>query len=181
MHRRVGPERATDLALATSVDVTAADSRDSNARGGGPDRSAQNRTEQVPGIHFLDLRHRQHTCRVILRAACRRPVWQPALGFAKFELESSISGTNQDAIDDVLQFADISRPIVTLQRLEIGRVASIRGYDESYLSIRTPDVFARFQGGDASWEQLVPAAVAEIIKVEILFGWRPGRATPATS
>jgi hypothetical protein len=61
--------------------------------------------------------------------------------------------------------------------LEIGRVEPIHGYDESYLSIRTPDVLARIQGGDASWEQMVPAAVAEIIKAEHLFGWRPGRAT----
>ena len=60
--------------------------------------------------------------------------------------------------------------------LEIGRVEPIRGYDESYLSIRTPDVLARIQGGDAAWEQMVPAAVAEIIKSENLFGWRPGRA-----
>jgi len=64
--------------------------------------------------------------------------------------------------------------------LEIGRVEPIRGYDESYLSIRTPDVLARIQGGDASWEQMVPAAVAEIIKAKNLFGWRPGRATSTT-
>ena len=57
--------------------------------------------------------------------------------------------------------------------LEIGRVEPIRGYDESYLSIRTPDVLAQIQGGDAAWEQTVPAAVAEIIKAENLFGWRP--------
>ena len=63
--------------------------------------------------------------------------------------------------------------------LEIGRVEPIRGYDESYLSIRTPDVLARIQRGDASWEQMVPAAVAEIIKSENLFGWRPD--TPAIS
>jgi hypothetical protein len=55
--------------------------------------------------------------------------------------------------------------------LEIGRVEPIRGYDESYLSIRTPDVLARIQGGDA-WEQMVPAAVAQIIKAENLFGAR---------
>jgi hypothetical protein len=55
--------------------------------------------------------------------------------------------------------------------LEIGRVESIRGYDESYLSIHTPDVLARIQSGDASWEQMVPPAVAEIIKAENLFGW----------
>ncbi len=64
--------------------------------------------------------------------------------------------------------------------LEIGRVEPIRGYDESYLSIRTPDVLARIQGGDVSWEQMVPAAVAEIIKAKNLFGWRPGRETSTT-
>jgi len=56
--------------------------------------------------------------------------------------------------------------------LEIGRIEPIRGYDESYLSIRTPDVLALIQRGDPSWEQMVPAAVAEIIKAENLFGWR---------
>jgi hypothetical protein len=60
--------------------------------------------------------------------------------------------------------------------LEIGRIVPIRGYDESYLSIRTPDVLARIQRGDPSWEQMVPAAVAEIIKAENLFGWRSARA-----
>ena len=57
--------------------------------------------------------------------------------------------------------------------LEIGRIEPIRGYEESYLSIRTPDVLALIQRGDPSWEQMVPAAVAEIIKAENLFGWRP--------
>jgi hypothetical protein len=56
--------------------------------------------------------------------------------------------------------------------LEIGRVEPIRGYDGSYLSIRTPDVLARIQRGDPSWEQMVPAAVAEIIKAKNLFGWQ---------
>jgi hypothetical protein len=52
--------------------------------------------------------------------------------------------------------------------------AAIEEYKrESYLSIRTPDVLARIQGGDAAWEQMVPAAAAEIIKAENLFGWRP--------
>jgi len=57
--------------------------------------------------------------------------------------------------------------------LEIGRIEPIRGYDESYLSIRTRDVLALIQSGDPSWEQMVPAAVAEIVKDENLFGWRP--------
>ena len=59
--------------------------------------------------------------------------------------------------------------------LEIGRVEPIRGYDESFLSIRTPDVLARIQSGDAGWEQQVPTAVAQIIKAENLFGWQPER------
>jgi hypothetical protein len=63
---------------------------------------------------------------------------------------------------------------------EIGRVEPIRGYDESYLSIRTPDVLAQIQRGDPSWEQLVPPAVAEIIKAKNLFGWRPAQAISTT-
>ena len=55
---------------------------------------------------------------------------------------------------------------------EIGRIEPVRGFDESYLSIRTPDVLTRIRGGDPTWEEMVPAAVAEIIKAEHLFGWR---------
>jgi hypothetical protein len=56
--------------------------------------------------------------------------------------------------------------------LELGRVVPIRGYDESYLSIRTPDVLARLQGGDPSWEEVVPAGVVAAIKAKNLFGWQ---------
>jgi hypothetical protein len=45
-------------------------------------------------------------------------------------------------------------------------------YDGSYLSIRTRDVLPRILRGDATWEQRVPAAVAEIIETESLFGRR---------
>ena len=60
--------------------------------------------------------------------------------------------------------------------LKIGRIEPIRGYDESYLSIRTPDVLARIQRGDPSWEQMVPTAVADIIKAKNLFGWQSAQA-----
>ena len=56
--------------------------------------------------------------------------------------------------------------------VEIGRVEPIRSYDESYLSIRTPDVLARIKQGDPSWESMVPSVVAEMIKAKHLFGWR---------
>jgi hypothetical protein len=81
-----------------------------------------------------------------------------------------------------LERAPVPAPWHHLRALlsEIGRVEPIRGYDESYLSIHTPDVLARIQGGDAAWEQMVPAAISAIIKAENLFGWRPGRATSTT-
>jgi hypothetical protein len=54
---------------------------------------------------------------------------------------------------------------------ELGRVVPIRDYDESYLSIRTPDVLARLHRGDDSWEELVPPDVVATIKANNLFGW----------
>ena len=56
--------------------------------------------------------------------------------------------------------------------LEIGRIEPIRHYDEAYLSIRTPDVLARIEAGDESWEAMVPAVVADTIKAERLFGYQ---------
>jgi hypothetical protein len=56
--------------------------------------------------------------------------------------------------------------------LEIGRIVPIHGYDESLLSIRTPDVLARIERQDPSWVAMVPPTVAEMIKAKQLFGWR---------
>ncbi len=53
--------------------------------------------------------------------------------------------------------------------IELGRVVPIRSYNESYLSIQTPDVLSRIQKGDASWETMVPPVVAETIKAKRLF------------
>jgi hypothetical protein len=57
--------------------------------------------------------------------------------------------------------------------LEIGRIEPIRRYEERYLSIRTPDVLARIQTGDDSWQAMVPDAVANTIKAQRLFGYSP--------
>ena len=51
----------------------------------------------------------------------------------------------------------------------LGHVVPLRTADESYLSIRTPDVLARIENDDPSWEPMVPPKVAEIIKAERLF------------
>jgi hypothetical protein len=56
--------------------------------------------------------------------------------------------------------------------LELRRVVPIRDYDEFCLGIRTPDVLSRLQSGDPSWQEMVPAAVAETIKTKNLFGLR---------
>jgi hypothetical protein len=56
--------------------------------------------------------------------------------------------------------------------IEIGRIAPIRDYDETYLSIQTPDARLRIETGDPSWEEMVPPVVAEMIKTKKLFGYR---------
>ncbi len=56
--------------------------------------------------------------------------------------------------------------------LALGRLESLAGYEPRYLAIRTPDVLARLQTGDPSWEAMVPATVAERIKAQKLFGYR---------
>jgi len=52
---------------------------------------------------------------------------------------------------------------------ELGHVVPIRPSDESYLAIDTPDVLARIEKDDPSWERMVPSKVAEIIKANRLF------------
>ena len=55
--------------------------------------------------------------------------------------------------------------------VQIGRVVPIRDYKQEYLRIRTPEVLAHIQSGDASWEAMVPAVVADTIKAKRLFGY----------
>jgi hypothetical protein len=76
-----------------------------------------------------------------------------------------------------LEQADIPAPWHHLNKMliEIGRVVPIRSYDESYLSIRTPDVLAKIKQGDPAWESLTPAVVVEMIKAKHLFGWQTHR------
>lgn len=56
--------------------------------------------------------------------------------------------------------------------LELGRVEPLAGYEPKYLAIHTPDVLARLQRGDPSWEEMVLPAVAETIKQHHLLGYR---------
>ncbi len=56
---------------------------------------------------------------------------------------------------------------------DTGRIEAVVGCDMACLSIDTHDVLARIQSGDRSWESMVPPAIAENIKEQNLFGYRP--------
>ena len=53
--------------------------------------------------------------------------------------------------------------------MELGHIVPIRSFEESYLSIRTPEVLALIEKDDPSWERLVPPTVAETIRSKRLF------------
>jgi len=59
--------------------------------------------------------------------------------------------------------------------LENRFIRSIRDFDSNLLPIRSRDVLAKIQSGDASWEALVPPPIVEVIKGERLFGYRSSK------
>src|SRR4029450_10130422 len=54
-------------------------------------------------------------------------------------------------------------------------VESIGDVDQRQLHIFPHDVLAKIQGGDSTWEKMVPAAVVEIIKQRRFLGWHTNR------
>jgi hypothetical protein len=51
-------------------------------------------------------------------------------------------------------------------------VQEITDYHTEYLRIHPPDVLAKLQSGDSTWEQMVPPEVVHIIKQRQFFGYR---------
>ena len=51
-------------------------------------------------------------------------------------------------------------------------VQEITDYRPDYLRIQPPDVLAKLQSGDNSWERMVPPEVVHIIKKREFFGYR---------
>jgi len=51
-------------------------------------------------------------------------------------------------------------------------VQEVTGYHSEYLLIHPPDVLAKLQSGDNSWERMVPPEVAHMIKKREFFGYR---------
>ena len=56
--------------------------------------------------------------------------------------------------------------------VERGRIKQLDNYDESVLHIFSRDVLKRIKENDASWEGMVPAEIAEVIKRRRFFGYR---------
>jgi hypothetical protein len=84
----------------------------------------------------------------------------------------------RDATTGQLQTLETPPPAPPWQHLQellvaLGRLTQIEPLDESYLSIRTPEVLKLIEEDDPSWESMVPPRVAEIIRAKRLF--RPPR------
>jgi hypothetical protein len=56
--------------------------------------------------------------------------------------------------------------------IENQSIQELRGFDEHCLPILSREVLAKIRGGDDSWETMVPAQVAQMIKERHLFGFR---------
>ncbi len=81
---------------------------------------------------------------------------------------------------------ETSGKLVTATQIEVARnlrslfqylidnqyVQEIADYHPEYLRIHPPDVLARLQSGDGSWERMVPPEVVHIIKKREFFGYR---------
>jgi len=52
-------------------------------------------------------------------------------------------------------------------------VEDIRNYNPAYLNIYSGDVLNKIPSGDPSWEQFVPPPIAEVIRKQKLFGYKP--------
>ncbi|MBA3833868.1 MAG: TonB-dependent receptor, partial [Chthoniobacterales bacterium] len=56
--------------------------------------------------------------------------------------------------------------------IENSFIQEISNYHREYLKIFPPDVLAKMQKGDRSWETMVPPEVAQVIKEREFFGYR---------
>lgn len=87
----------------------------------------------------------------------------------------------------VYPFLDVAaRQLVTVQKFKVspslqglyehlaenGYIESIDFYNKDYLRIFSRDVLEKIRGDDPTWEAMVPAAVANLIKERHFFGYR---------
>lgn len=75
---------------------------------------------------------------------------------------------------------EIPAPVRSLYKhiVEGGRIRQLDNFDESVLHIFSRDVLKRIKERDSSWDSMVPAEIAEVIKRRNFFGYQepqPGR------
>ena len=56
--------------------------------------------------------------------------------------------------------------------MDRGAIVQLENYNPQILHIFTPEVLRRIKAGDASWEDMVPAEIAEVIKRRGFFDYR---------
>ena len=60
--------------------------------------------------------------------------------------------------------------------VERGSIVQLENYDPHILHIFTPEVLRHIKDADASWEDMVPPEIAEVIKRRGFFNYRPSSA-----
>jgi hypothetical protein len=65
--------------------------------------------------------------------------------------------------------------------VERGCIRQLENFDPNLLHIFSRDILRRIREGDASWQEMVPQAIAEVIKGRSLFGDRKPPAVPELS
>jgi hypothetical protein len=85
----------------------------------------------------------------------------------------------QEQLSGTLSTVDTLRVAPELQKLfeylrDRGSFVGLDNFNPDYLPIFSRDVLKRIATRDPSWEQMVPAAVADLIKRRQYFGYRPG-------
>jgi hypothetical protein len=58
--------------------------------------------------------------------------------------------------------------------VENGYIKQLENVNREYLHIFSRDALRKIREGDASWEQMVPLEVADVIKRRRFLGYRPG-------
>jgi len=60
-----------------------------------------------------------------------------------------------------------------------GSIRQLDNFDESVLHIFSRDILKRIKAGDASWDSMVPAEIADVIRNRHFFGYREAESIPA--
>lgn len=90
-----------------------------------------------------------------------------------YPLLDSISGELKTA-----ENLELPEELVHLQRhlLDRGKICPLEHFNRGVLHIFSRDVLKRIKNSDDSWQEMVPPAIADVIRSKSLFGYRPRNA-----